>query len=227
MKLILFDIDETLIDSGQAGSMALNIAFKNLFSINNAFNDISMAGKTDIQIMKEGLSKHGLASNNGIIPAIVEAYLKYLSIEINNVHKCLKPGIMEAVETIKNDNDSFTLGLLTGNIERGARIKLEPFGLNPYFASGAFGSDHEDRNSLLPIAVKRFNKIIGKTIGFNDCVIIGDTPRDIYCAKPYGAKCIAVATGHYLESALKKAGADIVMTDLSDTKTLLSAIRGG
>ena len=226
MKLILFDIDETLIDSGQAGSMALNIAFKNLFSINNAFNGVSMAGKTDIQIMKEGLSKHGLASNNGIIPAIIGAYMEYLSIEINNDRKRLKPGIMEAVETIKDDNGSFTLGLLTGNIERGARIKLEPFSLNPYFASGAFGSDHEDRNSLLPIAVERFNKITGKTIEFRDCVIIGDTPRDVYCAKPYGAKCIAVATGHYPENALKEAGADVVMTDLSDTKALLSAIRG-
>lgn len=204
--------------------MALNMAFKNLFSINNAFNGVSMAGKTDIQIIREGISRHGLPSDNGIIPEIIKAYLEYLSIEINNDRKRLKPGIMEAVKTIKDD--SFTLGLLTGNIERGARIKLEPFSLNPYFASGAFGSDHEDRNSLLPIAVERFNKIIGKTIEFNDCVIIGDTPRDIYCAKPYGAKCIAVATGHYPESALEEAGADIVMTDLSDTKTLLSAIRG-
>jgi len=107
------------------------------------------------------------------------------------------------------------MGLLTGNIEKGARIKLEAFSLNSYFPSGAFGSDHEDRRFLLPIALRRFSKIFKTEISFNQCIIIGDTPRDVECAKPYGAKVIAVATGPYSEEELIKTEADLVVRDLT------------
>lgn len=224
MKLILFDIDGTLIDSGGAGTLSLNLAFKELFSIDNAFEGISMAGKTDIQIIKEGIVKHNLPSNNGLIPAIVNAYIKNLMIEINNDKKHIKPGINKALESISKQNSNYQLGLLTGNIKQGAQIKLKPFGLNRYFPSGAFGSDDEDRNKLLPIALDRFKTILNREINFKDCIIIGDTPLDVYCAKPYGASCIAVATGHYPISSLIRAGADIVMEDLSDTDAFLKAI---
>jgi phosphoglycolate phosphatase-like HAD superfamily hydrolase len=223
MNLILFDIDGTLIDSGGAGTKSLDIAFKELFSVENAFEDISMAGKTDIQIMKEGLAKYGLQPDNGTLPEVVRAYLKNLSIEINNDIKHIKSGVIEVLEAVIKED--FCLGLLTGNIEQGARIKLEPFNLNRYFPSGAFGSDDEDRNKLLPIAVERFCAVSKKRIDFKDCIIVGDTPRDVYCAKPYGAFCIAVATGPYSVESLAIAGADIVMDSLSDTDTFLRAVR--
>lgn len=223
MKLLLFDIDGTLIDTGGAGSRSLNISFKELFSIKDAFKDINMAGKTDIQIMKEGMMRHGIPQDESVIRKIIETYIKNLSIQIKNNNKHLKPGIKTLLELLSKSN--YAIGLLTGNIEKGARIKLEPFGLNKYFSTGAFGSDHEDRNKLLPIAIERYDKILKKKINFKDCIIIGDTPRDVYCAKPYGARCIAVSTGPYSYSSLLEAGADFVMKDLSDVNTFLNKIK--
>ena len=219
MRLVLFDIDGTLIDSGGAGVRSLDLALNELFSIENGFHGISMAGKTDTQIIKEGIMKHGLS--NGTIDAVIKAYLHYLRREINNDRKHVKPGIYEVLEELKPLQD-LGLGLLTGNIEQGARIKLEPFRLNEYFPAGAFGSDDEDRNNLLPIAVKRFEKLFQQKIETDSCIIVGDTPRDVECAHIYGAMCIGVATGPYSYNDLLEAGADYVVDDLSDQKSLLN-----
>jgi len=219
MRLVLFDIDGTLIDSGGAGVRSLDLALNDLFSIENGFHGISMAGKTDTQIIKEGIIKHGLSAN-GTIDAVIKAYLNYLRREINNERKHVKPGIYEALEELKPLQD-LGLGLLTGNIEQGARIKLEPFRLNEYFPAGAFGSDDEDRNNLLPIAVKRFEELFQQKIEPDNCIIVGDTPRDVECAHIYGAMCIAVATGPYSYDDLIEAGADYVFQDLSDRNALL------
>jgi phosphoglycolate phosphatase len=219
MRLVLFDIDGTLIDSGGAGVRSLDLALKDLFSIENGFHGISMAGKTDTQIIKEGIMKHGISAD-GTIDAVIKAYLNYLRREINNDRKHVKPGIYEVLEELKPLQD-LGLGLLTGNIEEGARIKLEPFRLNEYFPAGAFGSDDEDRNNLLPIAVKRFEELFQQKIEADNCIIVGDTPRDVECAHIYGAMCIGVATGPYSYEDLIEAGADYVVHDLSDQKTLL------
>jgi phosphoglycolate phosphatase len=219
VRLILFDIDGTLIDSGGAGVRSLDLALKDLFSIENGFHGISMAGKTDTQIIKEGIIKHGLSAN-GTVDAVIKAYLNYLRREINNDRKHVKPGIYEVLEELKPLQD-LGLGLLTGNIEKGARIKLEPFRLNEYFPAGAFGSDDEDRNNLLPIAVKRFEELFQQKIEADNCIIVGDTPRDVECAHIYGAMCIAVATGPYSYDDLIEAGADYVVQNLSDRNALL------
>jgi phosphoglycolate phosphatase-like HAD superfamily hydrolase len=223
MKLILFDIDGTLISTGGAGVRSLDYAFRDAFGIPNAFAEISMAGKTDVLIVKEALARHGLPNDNGVIPQILDLYLKHLAKEILTSPLELKPGIKEALDVLKTQPE-FTIGLLTGNLEDGARIKLQAFGMYDYFLCGAFGSDHEDRNQLLPIAVSRFQKIKKQEIGFSQCVIIGDTPRDVACAKPYGAACIAVATGPYSVETLRQTEADVVMEDLSDTTALLETL---
>lgn len=217
--LILFDIDGTLIDSGEAGSRSLNLSFKELFSIENAFHDISMAGKTDTEIIKEGMLKHR-TSIDGNLSVVIYTYLKHLRKEIDNDRRSIKPGIYELLEKLSVTKDVH-LGLLTGNIEPGARVKLEPFNLNKYFPIGAFGSDDEDRNKLLPVALKRFEERYQKKIRVDECIIIGDTPRDVRCAGIYGAMCIGVATGPYSIDELREAGTDYVVKDFSRYENLL------
>jgi phosphoglycolate phosphatase-like HAD superfamily hydrolase len=225
VRLILFDIDGTILSSGGAGVRALNYAFRDVLSADHTFTDVSLAGKTDLQIIKEGLEHIGLPSDNGYVAQIIDSYLAHLTIEIDKGDKHLKPGIRECLEALEKKNSKYQMGLLTGNIEQGARIKLGSFGLNEYFPSGAFGGDNEDRNMLLPIAVERFSIIAGRDFAFSDCIIIGDTPRDVACAKPYNAICIAVATGPYKAQMLVEAGADVVVEDLSDTEHFFNILK--
>ncbi len=221
-KLILFDIDGTLIHTGGAGTTSLNKAFYKLFGIKDAFKSISMAGKTDIQIMKQGLSSHGLPDMDGNVEALINGYLQYLKDEINNPQRKFKPGIIEMLDLLKEQG--MTLGLLTGNLEKGAKIKLSPFGLNEYFLDGAFGSDHEDRDRLLPIAIQKFSGI-GFEFSPGDCIVVGDTPRDVRCAKVHGAYSIAVATGPYKKEDLLNTDADIVLDSLAEVEKCMSFIR--
>lgn len=223
MKLILFDIDGTLISTGGAGTRSLNKAFEEILGIKNAFKNFEMAGKTDIQIVKEGLMLLGIEPSMSLVNELIASYLKNLRVEINNNSKHLKPGVKEFLEFIYYEL-KYPLGLLTGNVEQGARIKLEPFGLNSFFSVGAFGSDHEDRNQLLPIAKYRFSKKFNYSIEFHQCIVIGDTPRDVACAKPYGAKVVAVATGPYSIKELQKTDADIVVETLLETSKILTLL---
>jgi phosphoglycolate phosphatase len=223
MKFILFDIDGTLLDSGGAGTRSLNIAFEEIFAVKDAFRSISMAGKTDMQILKEGFFLHNIDCSNSYIPEFFRSYTRHLRENIGSSSGHIKPGIREALEELQTQREC-VLGLLTGNIEAGARIKLDCFGLNSYFNVGAFGNDDEDRDRLLPVAVDKLYKQNSMQVSFRDCIVIGDTPRDVSCSKPYGAFSVAVATGPYSAGTLIEAGADVVFNDLSDTAALMSAI---
>lgn len=222
-KLILFDIDGTLISSGGAGTRSLNKAFEEIFSIPDGFKGVRMAGKTDIEIMREGMKRHKIEPEEGLIKRMVEGYIRHLRSEIHNNGRHLKPGIKEVIGLLK-DTERVYLGLLTGNLEEGARIKLEPFGINPYFPFGAFGSDNEDRNKLLPIALKKFSDIYKISLRPEDTIVIGDTPRDVACSKPFGAYSVVVATGPYSFEELQNSEADLVLKDLKDQKRLIDSI---
>jgi phosphoglycolate phosphatase-like HAD superfamily hydrolase len=220
-RLVLFDIDETLIDAGRAGTRSLNRTFIDLFNIKDAFRDIKMAGMTDLQIIREGLRIQGLSDRNGEVDMVVIRYLELLVEEIENPWKKVKPGVFEILDTLAGE--SVPIGLLTGNLEDGARIKLTPFDLNRYFAAGSFGSDNEDRDKLLPIAIRKFS-----TLGINTipekCVVIGDTPKDVRCSMVHGAHSIGVATGPYSKDSLMDAGADIVVQNLTEKDACLDFI---
>ena len=220
MQYILFDIDGTLIDSGGAGMLSLNLAFKEFFSVDDAFRAIRMAGKTDLQIVNEALRMHNIDSSNGNVPGFFASYVRHLEITIHDRKGHIKPGIRQALELL-HVRDDIVLGLLTGNIETGAMIKLEAFGLAEFFEAGAFGENDPDRNKLLPIAVEKLREKKGIEIDYSQCIVIGDTPRDVACSKPYGAYAIAVATGPYSYDELSGTAADAVFHDLSDTDNFL------
>jgi len=222
-KFVLFDIDGTLIDPGGAGRRSLSKSFYQMFSIRDAFAGIKLAGKTDIQIMKEGLSLHRLTSGDGILASIVSQYIKNLRIEINNKKKHIKPGVIELLNAL-NTMDGYWLGLLTGNIEQGAQIKLGAFDLNKYFPVGAFGDDNEDRNRLLPVAIEKLRIMKNIDINYSDCIVIGDTPMDVQCSKPFGASSIAVSTGPYSYESLLETGADYVLRDLTCATDIINEL---
>jgi phosphoglycolate phosphatase-like HAD superfamily hydrolase len=215
MTLVLFDIDGTLIDSAGAGTRSADGAFLDLFGIADAFAGVQMAGKTDVRIMKEGLAAHGLPLEDGLMGRILSRYLAHLEREIQAPRKRLMPGVVELLDALES-REGTHLGLLTGNIERGARIKLGAFGLNERFPFGAFGDDHEDRDCLLPVACRKVRDLKGADVALEDCVVVGDTPADVRCAKVHGARAVGVATGPYDVETLARSGADHVLETLEN-----------
>jgi phosphoglycolate phosphatase-like HAD superfamily hydrolase len=224
VKFILFDVDHTLIDSGRAGFTALNKTLEDVTGISNGFNGISFAGKTDFQILREAMEKFNLNSDGGLLRRFLGRYLMRLRDAVANGNGHVKPGVYELLGRLELE-DKFELGLLTGNVEQGARIKLEPFSLNRFFPVGAFGDDGEDRNRLLPIAVERLCQVRGYVVDYGNCIVVGDTPRDVECAKAHAASSIAVATGPYSVRDLMQTKAELVLQDLSDTDQIMNWLR--
>ncbi|AFM25020.1 HAD family hydrolase [Desulfomonile tiedjei] len=225
-KLILFDIDGTLMDSGGAGIAALNLALQDLTGIREGFRGIDCAGKTDIQIVLEAYAKWGVVSGDGMVRAFVDRYLHHLPEQVTMRNGGnVKKGVHDLLAALSRVSD-YALGLLTGNVEKGARVKLAPHRLNDYFPLGAFGDDSADRNELLPIALRRFGRVNARPVDAKACLVIGDTPRDVECAHVHSAPCLAVATGRYSTPELVAAGADLALDDLSDTTRILDWIDG-
>jgi phosphoglycolate phosphatase len=222
-KFVLFDIDGTLVTLDGAGSRSLNRAMEDLLGISEGFRDIHFAGKTDFQIIREGLRRFDLSDGDDLLHSLLDRYLAYLRIEVLSGSGRVKEGVKALLETLQQLPGVY-LGLLTGNVEAGARLKLNTFGLNQFFPVGAFGDDSEDRNLLLPFAVKRLLDLQSISMNYEDCVVIGDTPSDVLCAQIHGASSIAVATGTHSLAHLTKTSADLVLSDLSNTEQIVEWI---
>ena len=221
-KLLLFDIDGTLMDSGGAGLRAMETAFHEKYGAKSTLEGITLAGNTDMRILREIFDNLKIEHDDKEVLKLKEAYLRHLSTEIENPSLHIKPGIEQLLSHLLT-MDNVELGLLTGNIREGAEIKLKAVGIAHYFYFGAYGSDHWDRNMLLPYAVDRFRSISGINVPHEDCVVIGDTPLDVHCARPYGATALAVLTGYSTREALAEAGPDAIMEDLSDINAFIRA----
>lgn len=217
-KLVLFDIDGTLVLTGGAGVRAMARACKEVIGHPDALTGIPAAGRTDWIILHDALTQVGRTLDDRLLAALRERYVALLREEIEERgtgSKGVLPGVRELVSELHARDDVF-LGLLTGNFEEGARIKLEHFDLWKYFRCGAYGDDSADRNALVPFAVKRAGECGLSDIAARDVLVVGDTPHDVACARAADALAVAVATGSYTVEQLKEAGADVVFADLTD-----------
>ena len=222
-RVLLFDIDGTLVLTGGAGQRAMARAFEELFAVSAAFGDIQMAGRTDTWILSSAAAAHGILPS--ALSAFQDAYLAHLERELEppNPRKTIMPGIRPLLDTLALREDTY-LALLTGNYEKAARLKLEHFDLWRYFPCGAFADDGSDRNSLLPKALARVRACGGPAVQPVEVIVVGDTPHDVACALAWGATPVGVATGPFSAQQLRDSGAATVFEDLSDSAAFLKLL---
>jgi len=222
-RLLLFDIDGTLIHSGGAGVRALKSAFKERFGVADDLHGIEIAGMTDSGIVVSILKKNDIPATNENVGAFLDSYVHFLSLELPRRKGKLLPGVLDLLEKLKS-RPQLVLGLLTGNVSRGARLKLEHYGVWHFFEFGAFADDHQDRNRLGSFARARAKEKHGREFSPSQIDVIGDTPRDIACGKAIGARTIAVATGTWSREELAKYQPDFLIDDLSDVEDLIHTL---
>ena len=229
MRLFLFDVDGTLLTARGVGRAALKRALEQTFGTAGALDAYDLRGKTDPRIVWDVLTAAGTPHEEieAHVRACFEAYLRELETILgdgSSVH--VMPGIRELVRALSLRPDA-VVGLVTGNIEAGARLKLRPTGLLPHFRVGAFGSDHIDRRRLPLIARERAARLVGHDFDFEHLTIIGDTPHDVDCARACGAIAVAVATGQYPADELRACAPDLLFHDFSDAARALTALTNG
>jgi phosphoglycolate phosphatase len=222
-RLLLFDIDGTLIHSGGAGVHALKSAFKERFGIDDDLHDIEIAGMTDSGIVVSIMKKHKIPGTNENVSAFLDSYVHFLSLELPRRKGKLLPGVLELLKRLKS-RPHLVLALLTGNVSRGAQLKLEHYGVWHFFEFGAFADDHQDRNRLGPFARARAKEKHGREFAASEIDVIGDTPRDIACGRALGARTVAVATGTWRRDELAKYEPDFLIDDLSNVKTVIDTL---
>jgi phosphoglycolate phosphatase len=227
-KLVLFDIDGTLLHTHGAGRRAIHAALMTEVGALAPDSQVRFDGKTDPQIVRELLEEieHADRDSADRIAAVCERYVQLLAVELDagTCQTTVYPGISALLDQLEARHDA-VMGLLTGNVASGARLKLAAAGIRPErFRVGAFGSDHHDRAQLPPIAATRAEPLMGRVPTGQDIVIIGDTPADMTCGRGVGARGIGVATGSFSRADLTAAGAFATFEDLSETEPVLDAI---
>ena len=221
--LLLWDIDGTLVASGGAGMRALRTALLRTFAIDGSLEDIDFGGRTDRWIMRRIFGKFGLPATEENFTRFLDGYLAELPAELANPHARVLPGV-RAILATAGARPEVAQGLLTGNVERGARTKLSHHGLWDHFPFGAFADDSEFRNELGPHALRRAHAHTGVHFPPTRTWIIGDTPHDIACARVIGAKAIAVATGTHTAAELAAHSPDALLADLADAPAFWNII---
>jgi phosphoglycolate phosphatase len=222
-RLLLFDIDGTLIHSAGAGVQALKNTLAERFGLQDDFHDIEIAGMTDSGIVMSILNKHNIPTSNENIAAFLDSYVHFLSLELPRRAGRLLPGVLELLQRLKT-RPNLVLALLTGNISRGAELKLQHYGVWHFFEFGAFADDHHDRNQLGPFARARAREKHGHVFEVSQIDVIGDTPRDIACGKAIGARTIAIATGSSSREKLSIYQPDFLFDDFSNVEEVIATL---
>ncbi len=226
--IILFDVDQTLLHSGGAGSLAMRRAFHQLYGIEDGFRRVEFSGRTDWGILRDAMQQHGLGGSaedfREEMGRFQETYYRLLEPALREVESGrVMPGVGELLEALAG-REGVRMGLGTGNFRQAAFLKLRHFGLDGYLTEGGFGDDAEDRGELIGIAIERMGG--GEWVDSRSIWVIGDTPLDVAAAQANGARSLGVATGRDSVDELRAAGADVALADLSETQAVLAALLG-
>jgi phosphoglycolate phosphatase len=215
IRLVLFDIDGTLVHTGGAGIKAFAKVFQTVFNAHDGFEKLKFAGRTDVSLVREFFKYHNLAETPQNFELFFEHYVFWLDYILNHSQTEACPGIWEFIAGLKALPKPPLIGLLTGNIQLGGEIKLRHFDLWKEFEMGAFADDAEDRDLIAAAARARGRRILGKNLRDNEILVIGDTPFDIRCGRAINAKVLAVATGGATLEELKQHKPDWAVADLT------------
>jgi phosphoglycolate phosphatase len=195
LRLVLFDIDGTLIHTNSAGVKAFARVLETQFKTPNGIAGVKFSGRTDTSLVREIFGKHGIEPSKENFHVFFEQYAFWLAHLLTDCKGDIFPGVWRLIYELQSLPEPPALGLLTGNIRLGAEIKLRHFNLWEFFLTGAFGDDHEDRRQIAAIAQERGARILNRKLSGDEVLVIGDTPRDVDCGRAIGAKILAVATG--------------------------------
>jgi phosphoglycolate phosphatase-like HAD superfamily hydrolase len=226
-RLVLFDIDGTLLSASGVSARALAEALGETFGTTGPMDGYDYSGKTDPLIVRELMTTAGFSSDEigRLMARTLALYRERLADALRPEHVRAKPGIAPLLAALEADN-RVTLGLLTGNLEPCARLKLEPLRVNRHFGFGAYGSDHEDRHRLPPVAVKRAHAATGIRFEGKSIVVVGDSIHDVRCGRSLGVRAVAVASGKTTLDTLAAESPDALVPDFGDTDASLRAILG-
>lgn len=226
MRLCLFDVDGTLVSARGAGRRAMGRALEAVYGVTGPIGSYDFRGKTDPEIIFDLMASAGVPVSR-LEEGLADFYDRYVEDLRGEIQRAggvdLMPGVAELIQGLGGQADT-VLGLLTGNIEAGARAKLEPTRLLPHFRVGAYGSDDGDRTRLVAVAVQRATVLAGTPLRPEHVVVIGDTPLDIACARAYGACAVAVATGGHGVQELAAHRPDALFADFREVDVVLAAL---
>jgi phosphoglycolate phosphatase len=224
IRLVLFDIDGTLLHTGGVGIKAFARAFSSEFGIHEGTERLKFSGRTDVSLVREVFTTHQIEPSPAHFARFFAAYVGWLREMIVNCQGGACDGVLEFIHAVEHQPEPAVIGLLTGNIKAGARIKLERFNLWEKFPFGGFADDDEHRDRIAAVAHQRGSERFGRTLRGEEVLVIGDTPLDIRCGRAIGAKVIAVATGGFLIEELVLHKPDWAVPDLShiDAKRVLN-----
>ena len=215
VRLVLFDVDGTLIHSGGAGVKAFARAFASEFGVRDGTEGLKFAGRTDVSLVREFFSHQRIEASPENFGRFFQAYLFWLEEMIRDCEGGACRGVLEFQRSLETLPQPPLFGLLTGNIREGARIKLQHFNLWEKFPFGAFADDDEERDRIAAIARERGSARLGRPLRGDEILVIGDTPMDIRCARAIEAKTLAVATGSFTVEDLLRHTPDWAVPDLS------------
>ena len=215
VRLVLFDVDGTLVHTGRAGTQAFARTFATEFNAPNGVEKISFAGRTDVNLVREFFGFHGIPATPENFERFFERYVFWLDQMVAHSNGGPCRGVSEFLDGLRALPGPPMLGLLTGNIRLGAEIKLRRYQLWDVFETGAFADDSEDRNHIAVAALERGRRVLGKDLRPEEILVVGDTPHDIRCGKFIGAKVLAVATGGATLEELKRHQPNWAVEDLT------------